>query len=131
MFGNPRFLLERESLKPKSAGQTLARLVAYFKPFWPVVLVAVLFMLLSTWAQVTTPELTGQIVDCYLTPGSASAFSNSSLAGEAEAASLSSCWLAGDEPANGLTQSAFKAILGWLNSPVPFAAGELTPAARS
>src|SRR3990172_4553058 len=130
MFGNPRFLLERETLKPKSAGHTLARLAAYFKPFWPVILIAVAFMLLSTWAQVTTPELTGQIVDCYLTPGAASAFSDSPLAGQAEAASLSSCWLASDEPANGLTQSTFKAILGWLNSPVPSAAGELTTAER-
>ncbi|HLE72732.1 MAG TPA: ABC transporter ATP-binding protein [Anaerolineales bacterium] len=130
MFGNPRFLLERETLKPKSAGQTLARLAAYFKAFWPVVLLAVFFMVLSTWSQVTTPELSGQIVDCYLTPGAAGAFANSPLAGQAEAAAQSSCWLAGDVPASGPTHAAVKGVLAWLNSPMPSASAQLTTADR-
>src|SRR3989304_7440551 len=99
MFGNQRFLLDRDILKPKSAGQTLARLAGYFKPFWAVILLAVVFMVFSTWAQVTNPELTGQVVDCFLAPPAADAFSSFPLVGQAESASQGSGWLGRAQPA--------------------------------
>jgi len=126
MFGNQRFLLDRDILKPKSAGQTLARLAGYFKPYWAVILLAVVFMVFSTWAQVTNPELTGQVVDCFLAPPAADAFSSFPLVGQAESASQGSCWLASDQPAQGATQAAVKAILGWLNVPLPSASVSLS-----
>jgi ATP-binding cassette subfamily B protein len=67
--------LEREATKPKSVGATLARFGGYFKPYWPQLLLVVAFMLTGTWAQVTAPDLIGQIVDCYLTPAVTAQFS--------------------------------------------------------
>ncbi len=72
--GHLRGALEQEASKPKSVGATLARFGSYFKPFWPQLLLVVAFMLASTWAQVTAPDLIGQIVDCYLTPAVTSQF---------------------------------------------------------
>src|SRR5215217_7162632 len=68
MFGNFRGLLEQESTKPKSTGETLWRLARYFRPYgWAIVVVLVL-MALNAWVQVIGPVLNGQAVDCYLTP---------------------------------------------------------------
>ena len=39
MFGSYRGLLEQESSKPKSAGETLGRLAGYFRPYWVILLV--------------------------------------------------------------------------------------------
>lgn len=64
----PRYLLAQEARKPRRVSTTLARLGTYFKPYWwALVLVAVL-MLVNTWTQVITPDLTGQVVDCFLVP---------------------------------------------------------------
>jgi ATP-binding cassette subfamily B protein len=64
MIGGPRGILEQEVSKPRSIGRTLARLVAYFKPFWVAVLAVLLMMVVNAWVQVLTPELLGQAVDC-------------------------------------------------------------------
>lgn len=125
MFGNSRFLLRQEISKPKSAGQTLGRLAGYFKPFWPAFLLAGIFIIVSTWAQVTTPELTGQIVDCYLAPAAASGFEGSPLAGDTAQASQSSCWLAADGEADGITQWLIKGAANLLN--MPLASAGATP----
>ncbi|MEX2161900.1 MAG: ABC transporter ATP-binding protein [Anaerolineales bacterium] len=130
MFGNPRFLLEREVTKPKAVSQTLTRLARYFKPFWPVLLLAVLFMVISTWSQVTTPELTGQVVDCFLSPAVAGNFAESPLAGEVAASSVSGCWLSSDVEPAGFTQSLVKGALDWLNTPLPSAAANLDTQGR-
>ncbi len=66
--GGPRALMEREALKPKNTGETLRRFGTYFRPYWPALALAALFVVVSTWAQVTAPELIGQAVDCYLAP---------------------------------------------------------------
>jgi ATP-binding cassette subfamily B protein len=64
----PRGLLEQETSKPRSTGTTVRRLAGYFKPYW-LILIGVLFlMIFNAWTQVLTPVLTGQAVDCYLTP---------------------------------------------------------------
>lgn len=130
MFGNPRFLLDRESLKPKRTSETLSRLARHFTPWWPALLLTALFMVISTWVQVTTPELTGQVVDCYLSPAAANTFASSPLAGEAVNASRTSCWLAGDVEAGNPTQSIIKSVVGWLRIPVPTAAGPLANSER-
>jgi len=119
MFGSPRALLDQESLKPKRATETLARLSAYFKPFWPVLLLAAIFITVSTWAQVTTPELTGQIVDCYLAPAAASSFTQSPLATDAASASESNCWLGAGVEAKGFTQNLLKGVFTLGEFPAP------------
>jgi ATP-binding cassette subfamily B multidrug efflux pump len=121
MFGNARFLLDQETSKPKSVAQTLGRLGKLFGPYWPAILFALAFMVLSTWAQVTTPELTGQIVDCFLTPASGAVAAASPIGGELADASQSSCWLAAEAKPTGLTQSATKSVIAWLGTPVPSA----------
>src|SRR5689334_6327612 len=91
--GGPRGLLDREVLKPQSAGKTLARLAQHFKPFWFSMFLAALFVIISTWTQVTNPELIGQVVDCYLTPAAASSFGNFPGVEQTAEKSQSNCWL--------------------------------------
>ena len=77
MFGGQdglRRIMSQETSKPKNLGETLGRFGAYFKPYWPVLLLVLALVIVATWAQVTTPELIGQAVDCYLSPGSARLF---------------------------------------------------------
>ena len=119
MFGNPRGLLDRETSKPKRASETLGRLAKYFKPFWYAVLLAVIFVVLSTWSQVTTPELTGQVVDCYLAPAAANNFSGSPLATDTRDASLSNCWLSSEVEPEGITQSLLKRAFTLGGFPTP------------
>jgi ATP-binding cassette subfamily B multidrug efflux pump len=68
MFGSWRGLLEQETVKPTSSGETLRRLAGYFRPYWMALLVVLVLMVLGAWVQVLTPALTGQAVDCYLAP---------------------------------------------------------------
>jgi ATP-binding cassette subfamily B protein len=87
--------MEREALKPKNTSETLRRLGGYFKPFWPVLALAVVLVFISTWTQVTGPELLGQAVDCYLSPaqttGSVGSFPGASS--PASQPAVSTCWI--------------------------------------
>lgn len=113
--GGPRALMEREALKPRNTSETLRRLGGYFKPFWPVLLLAVVLVVISTWTQVAGPELLGQAVDCYLSPSSASgSFGNlPGAAAQASQPATNTCWY---DPAAGagttLTNEAKIAGLG-------------------
>jgi ATP-binding cassette subfamily B protein len=69
-----------------------------------MILLAVGFVVVSTWTQVTTPELTGQATDCFLVPTAQSAFGSFASFG-AEGGSqpetqTSSCWLTTDDPSS-------------------------------
>jgi ATP-binding cassette subfamily B protein len=68
MMGNFRGLLEQETSKPKSTGETLRRLAGYFRPYWVTLLIVLVLMGINAWVQVIGPVLNGQAVDCYLTP---------------------------------------------------------------
>ncbi|MBI5563709.1 MAG: ABC transporter ATP-binding protein, partial [Chloroflexi bacterium] len=105
----PMAILRQETLKPKKTGETLRRLGGYFKPYWPMLLLAVVLVVISTWTQVTGPELLGQAVDCYLTPASAQAGGAASTAPSQPAAS--SCWFESADKAT-LTSDAKLAGLG-------------------
>ncbi|MCJ7435424.1 MAG: ABC transporter ATP-binding protein/permease [Anaerolineales bacterium] len=73
--GHGRFgALNQETIKPRNLGETLGRLGTYFGRFWYVIALAVLFIVVSTWTQVTSPELLGQATDCFLVPAGGSAF---------------------------------------------------------
>jgi ATP-binding cassette, subfamily B, multidrug efflux pump len=88
MFGSWRGLLEQETTKPKSTGETLRRLARYFRPYWAALLVVLVLMGLNAYVQVLTPALTGQAVDCYFTPvvvGSETAVANGQQPSAAQA----------------------------------------------
>lgn len=63
-----RRLLEQGSLKPANLGATLRNFASYFARYWYGFVLSIAFIVLSTWVQVTAPEIIGQAVDCYLFP---------------------------------------------------------------
>ncbi|MBI5291961.1 MAG: ABC transporter ATP-binding protein [Chloroflexi bacterium] len=130
MFGGPhgpRAILSQETLKPKSASATLARLAQHFGPFWPSLFAAVVMVIVSTWAQVTTPEMIGQLVDCYLAPSAGSAFAGFPGASAAGASNAqSNCWLAEGHAPSGLSQTIIKAAFTAGGFPAPNDAASLT-----
>jgi ATP-binding cassette subfamily B protein len=99
----------QEVLKPKRISQTLARFGHYFAPYWPALILVLVFITTSTWAQVTTPDLIGQVVDCYLTPAASSAFG--SFTGVSSESAQSNCWFTRDSAELGFTQRTMKSLL--------------------
>jgi ABC-type multidrug transport system fused ATPase/permease subunit len=70
MFGGRRFHgLTREQEKARDTGTTLRRLLRYFRPFWGLLAVAAVFVILSSLLQLAGPYLIGVAVDQFLTPG--------------------------------------------------------------
>jgi len=122
MFGGgPRNLLESETSKPKRTGETLARFGIYFKPYWFVLLIVVLLMVISTWAQVTSPLVIGQLVDCYLTPAASAAAGGFNLPGVSQASAQSACWLSEGQEPTGFTQKVVSAAFTAGGFPAPSA----------
>ena len=81
-----------ETSKARSVGATLRRLGHYFRHYsWALLLVAGL-IIGSTYMQVLIPDLTGQAVDCYLTP-----YTTAQAAGGAGGANLSRLGFSGEE----------------------------------
>lgn len=78
--GHLRFALEAESSKPRSVGSTLRRFASYFRPYGLHLLLVVVMMIAGTWAQVTAPDLIGQVVDCYVIPAVTSQLSGGAAA---------------------------------------------------
>ena len=70
-MGGPLNLLRQETLKPQRVSVTLGRLARYFRPHWPVLVAVAALVVIGTYAQVLTPALIGQAVDCYLVPAGA------------------------------------------------------------
>ena len=116
-------MLNKETIKPRNLSETLARLGKYFIEYWYMIALAVLFVVISTWTQVTTPELTGQATDCFLVPAGASAFGGfGSQADSQTRASASTCYLTTDDPStlSFTRQIVYKAYtLGGFQTPDP------------
>jgi ATP-binding cassette subfamily B multidrug efflux pump len=95
-FGNA---LNQDTIKPRNLSETLSRLASYFGRFWYMIILAVLFVVISTWTQVTSPELLGQATDCFLVPAGSSAFASLAPAPASpqgavpDQKTVSSCWL--------------------------------------
>ncbi|HET9591213.1 MAG TPA: ABC transporter ATP-binding protein [Anaerolineales bacterium] len=100
MHGRFGGMLNQETIKPRALGETLARLGSYFGQYWYMIALAVVFVVISTWTQVTTPELMGQATDCFLVPAGVSAFEGFSPLQQAQdsAQTALSCYLATDDP---------------------------------
>ena len=97
MIGGPRGMFEQEVSKPRSVGATLRRLARYFGPYWFVLLFVLALMIFTAWAQVISPQLTGQAVDCYMTPAAVAERTGQEAAptppsGSAGAAAAANCW---------------------------------------
>jgi ATP-binding cassette, subfamily B, multidrug efflux pump len=89
-------LLKQDSFKARNVSETLRRFGGYFGKFWYMLVLAVFLAIISTWTQVTPPELIGQATDCFLVPvsGSSPASFFGTPAPDPEAAST--CWLVSD-----------------------------------
>ena len=92
-------ILGKEAERAQSNSKTLQRIGGYFRPYWYIMLVVAILMFASTYMQVLIPDLTGQAVDCYLTPFLATESMNSELgqmmekfAPQAEKAGEANCW---------------------------------------
>jgi ATP-binding cassette, subfamily B, multidrug efflux pump len=120
MFGGgPQNILMQETSKPKRISETLARFGRYFKPYWHVLALVVILVVASTWTQVTSPELVGQLVDCYLAPASSTGLAGSPFPGASQELVQSNCWLADGVQPQGLTQTVIKSALTAGGFPAP------------
>jgi ATP-binding cassette, subfamily B, multidrug efflux pump len=121
MFGGQdglRRIMSQDTIKPTNLGETLARFAKYFKPYWLVLLVVAVLIILATWTQVTVPVLIGQAVDCYITPAASQVFSGFP-GGAASSSPASTCWLAETGSNQGLTQEMMRSALSFIGFPSP------------
>jgi ATP-binding cassette, subfamily B, multidrug efflux pump len=125
MLGGPMRMMGQASMKPQNVGNTLARFGHYFRPYWLVLVGVAVLVIVSTWAQVTTPDLTGQIVDCYLTPAAASTGTFVNIPGQQQATTnaQTNCWLASGAEVtdHDLTHQVIRGIAKATGIPVPAA----------
>src|SRR5438552_1475240 len=66
MMGNRDWLFQQEARKPRAVGETLGRFWLYFRSYTHVLLFVAVLIVVSTFLQVSVPNLMGQAVDCYL-----------------------------------------------------------------
>ena len=86
----PAMMFQAETSKPKDVSSTLARFWEYFKHYKFVLLGVAALILTGTYLQVLIPDMTGQAVDCFITPATQKA-----LGGAAAPITLSpNCWWA-------------------------------------
>ena len=105
MHGRAGSFLNQETIKPRNLTETLGRLGTYFGRFWYMIVLAVSFVVVSTWTQVTSPELMGQATDCFLVPAGSSAFASLAPAAATDPNTVSSCWLGTTEDPSTLSYS--------------------------
>jgi ATP-binding cassette subfamily B protein len=97
MMMNRPDLFKGDSNKPRNVANTLGRFGEYFGKFWYMLLLAFILIVVSTWTQVTSPELIGQATDCFLVPtGGANPFASFGPAPDSAQPAKSSCWLITD-----------------------------------
>jgi ATP-binding cassette subfamily B protein len=123
MFHQDRaFRVDEE--KARSVTATVLRLATYFRRYWPMMLIVAGLIVGGTYMQVLVPDLTGQVVDCYLTPfvagSSVEQFSGGQMpldsplqdgpSGESGAAA--NCWYTTPNPQ--ATAAETIAGIGWL-----------------
>ncbi len=57
-----------EEKKARSVSGTVFRFARYFRRYWLMMIGVAVLIIVGTYMQVLVPDLTGQVVDCYLTP---------------------------------------------------------------
>ncbi|PIE80239.1 MAG: ABC transporter [Chloroflexi bacterium] len=111
MLGQNERIFATEARKAKSVGTTLKRLARQFRPYWFSLVVVAVLLLMSTGMQVLIPNLTGQTVDCYLSPYALNANLQENTAGnlpinqlgdaapgQTDTHSSANCWVTETEP---------------------------------
>jgi len=69
MFGGRHMRgLTQETSKPLDVGKTLRRLLAYFRPFWRLLALVGVLIVVSTLLQLASPYLIGVAVDQFIAP---------------------------------------------------------------
>jgi ATP-binding cassette subfamily B multidrug efflux pump len=122
-------MMREESEKPKQVSSTLKRFGHYVKPYWWIGLIVLVLMIISTWAQVTSPNLTGQVVDCFLTPGVSSATAGAFPGMTTTTNAQTNCWLS-KEP-SGFTETVIQKMYTLNGYPLPGTeVGSMTQANR-
>jgi len=96
MMMNRPDLFKQESRSARNLSDTLRRFGEYFGKFWTMLVFAIVLILVSTWTQVTTPELTGQATDCFLLPTGTGAFASFGSEPASDQEVAFSCWLVSD-----------------------------------
>jgi len=90
-------LFKGDSNKARNVTETLGRFGKYFGKFWYVLVLAFVLIVISTWTNVTAPELIGQATDCFLVPtGGAGAFASFGPTTDTSQSTKSTCWLVSD-----------------------------------
>lgn len=89
-----RDLMEVEQRKAKSVRATLGRFWIYFKGMRILLLIVLALAIFSAWVQVRTPDLVGQVVDCYVMPYSQQQIdsSDAGMMQNMRSASEANCW---------------------------------------
>jgi ATP-binding cassette subfamily B protein len=102
-MGGREQMFRAEVSKPQNVGVTLLRFWRYFSRYKAVLLAVAALILISTYLQVLVPEMTGQAVDCFLTPATRQALGGSfDFPGSEASAASANCWYAG-LPSNATT----------------------------
>ena len=121
MFDRQARLFGVEERKARSVRATLQRLGGYFRKYILVLLLVLGLVIAGTYMQVKIPDLTGQVVDCYLGPYTAGQFGGgdagndvdfSQFAGDSgQSDAFGNCWYAtpklgatADETLTGITR---------------------------
>jgi len=99
-----------EEKKAESVSGTILRLSRYFRRYWLMMLGVAVFIIAGTYMQVLVPDLTGQVVDCYLTPYVAGSNASQATSGQlpldmplqdepgARSGAASNCWYTTADP---------------------------------
>ncbi len=92
--GGPMFALQSETRKPKNVVVTLRRLASYFRPYAFFLVLVAAMVVINAWTQVISPDLTGQLVDCFIIPATASEFQSTPALPGVGASSVRpiNCW---------------------------------------
>ncbi len=135
MFGGQdglRRIMSQDTLKARSVSGTLSRFTGYFKPYWPMLFLVAVFVVVSTWTGVTAPDVIGQAVDCYLVPEQAGGLAGFPVEeGAAPSAAQSNCWFRAGHDPKGFTQPVILAVFKTGGFPLaPANPAELTSVAR-
>jgi ATP-binding cassette subfamily B protein len=107
MMGNRDFMFRTEAQKPAAVWSTLGRFWQHFRAYGAVLLGVAALIIVSTYIQVTIPDLLGQAVDCYLTPATVATFLPADAANAPVSASASTnCWFVKVNPRASTTNYA-------------------------
>jgi ATP-binding cassette subfamily B protein len=112
-----RQLMSGENIQATSVSQTLRRFGIYFRPYWLMLVLVASLIILSTWAQVTAPDLIGQVVDCYLLP--AGNFEGIAPPSGEDDQTQSNCWLREGDGSTGVTRAALRGAFTLGGFPLP------------